>query len=159
LGGEDKKDRVIDLEKKAVQAFKSYPAVRSDILDEYVCLSDEGKGRAVRGARDTVEKCARAAGITKPIRAHSLRQTFATYEGGAGRPCLSPQGVAGPQLGGNGVDLRAHAPGGRPQGDGGDEPIRCQEQEPTEVTFWYVDEAPGELELKERSGGRPDTNP
>lgn len=80
IAGKGKKDRVIELEKKATQALKNYLAVRPDLLDEHLFLSYQNRGLSIRGIQGIVEKYARLAGIEKRFSAHSLRHTFAAYK-------------------------------------------------------------------------------
>jgi site-specific recombinase XerD len=78
--GKGKKDRVIALEKKAIQALKHYLSARPTTGDEHLFLNCEGRGLSIRGVQDIVEKYAQRAGITKKFSAHSLRHTFATHK-------------------------------------------------------------------------------
>jgi site-specific recombinase XerD len=78
--GKGQKDRVIELEKKGLQALKNYLRVRPPVFDQHLFLNYEGHGLSVRGVQDIVEKYARQAGITKKISCHSLRHTFATHK-------------------------------------------------------------------------------
>jgi len=80
VAGKGKKDRDIELEKKAMTALRSYLAIRPDVPDEHVFLSYQDKGLSIRGVQDVVEKYAKLAGIEKKFSAHSLRHTFATYK-------------------------------------------------------------------------------
>jgi site-specific recombinase XerD len=80
VDGKGGEQRVIDLEKKAVQALVNYLRVRPNILDDHLFLNYEGVGISDRGVKKIVEKYRQAAGITKQISAHSLRHTFGTYK-------------------------------------------------------------------------------
>jgi site-specific recombinase XerD len=80
VSGKGNKDRVIDLEKKAIQAIKNYLEVRPSSLDQHVFLNYEGMGISDRGVKKIVEKYRVAAGIEKKVSAHSLRHTFGTYK-------------------------------------------------------------------------------
>jgi integrase/recombinase XerC len=78
--GKGKKERTIPLEKKGLQALKSWLALRPQVQDQHVFLSYQGEGFSVRGVMKIVQKYARLAGITKKFSCHSLRHTFATYK-------------------------------------------------------------------------------
>jgi integrase/recombinase XerC len=80
IQGKGQKERIIDLEKKAIQALKSYLAVRPPSLDEHVFLNYQGRGLSDRGVKKLVEKYRELAGIQKKVSCHSLRHTFATYK-------------------------------------------------------------------------------
>jgi site-specific recombinase XerD len=80
VAGKGNRDRVIDLEKKAIQAVRNYLAVRHSTLDPHVFINYQGIGISDRGVKKIVEKYRVAAGIEKRISAHSLRHTFGTYK-------------------------------------------------------------------------------
>jgi site-specific recombinase XerD len=80
ISGKGKKERVIDLEKKGIQAIKAYLAVRPNVLDTHLFLNYEGKTLSVRGVMKIVEKYVRLAGISKKVSCHSLRHTFGTLK-------------------------------------------------------------------------------
>jgi site-specific recombinase XerD len=78
IHGKGSKWRVIPLEKKALQALKSYLAVRPKTTDQYLFLNYRGKGLSIGGVRKLLEKYAKRAGITKKISCHGLHYTCAT---------------------------------------------------------------------------------
>lgn len=80
IEGKGQKERVIDLEKKATLALKSYLAVRPASADTQVFLNYQGQGLSDRGVKKLVEKYRGLAGIQKKVSCHSLRHTFATYK-------------------------------------------------------------------------------
>ncbi len=59
------KKRILYLEKKALQALKSYLLVRPKTSDEHLFLNYRGEGFSIGGVRKTVEKYLKRAGITK----------------------------------------------------------------------------------------------
>jgi site-specific recombinase XerD len=73
-------EREIALEKRGVQALKSYLAVRADSLSERLFLNYQGEPISERGIRKLVVKYTKKAGITKRASCHTLRHTFATYK-------------------------------------------------------------------------------
>jgi integrase/recombinase XerC len=80
LPGKGKVSREIALEKKGIQALKSYLAVRPESLSERLFLNYKGEPISERGVRKLVVKYTKAAGITKKASCHTLRHTFATYK-------------------------------------------------------------------------------
>jgi integrase/recombinase XerC len=72
--------REIELEKKAIQAIKSYLAIRPSTYNDLIFLNRDGDPISERGVRKLVVKYRRQAGITKKVSCHSLRHTFATYK-------------------------------------------------------------------------------
>ena len=88
--GKGKVSREIALEKKGLQALKSYLAVRPDSLSERLFLNYKGEPISERGIRKLVVKYTKAAGITKKVSCHTLRHTFAT--------CKAEKGVSPFQL-------------------------------------------------------------
>jgi integrase/recombinase XerC len=80
VAGKGKVSREIALEKKGIQALKSYLAVRPDSLSERLFLNYKGEPISERGIRKLVVKYTKAAGITKKASCHTLRHTFATYK-------------------------------------------------------------------------------
>ena len=75
---------MLPLEKKALQALKSYLSVRSKTTDQYLFLNYQGEGLSIRGVRKIVEKYVKRAGITKKISCHGLRHTCATNRAALG---------------------------------------------------------------------------
>jgi site-specific recombinase XerD len=80
VAGKGKVSREIALEKKGMQALKSYLAVRPESLSERLFLNYKGEPISERGIRKLVVKYTKAAGITKKASCHTLRHTFATYK-------------------------------------------------------------------------------
>jgi integrase/recombinase XerC len=80
VAGKGKVAREIALEKKGLQALKSYLAVRPESLSERLFLNYKGEPISERGIRKLVVKYTKAAGITKKASCHTLRHTFATYK-------------------------------------------------------------------------------
>jgi integrase/recombinase XerC len=73
-------EREIELEKKGVQALKSYLAIRPQSLLQNIFLNYKGEPISERGIRKLVMKYRKEAGITKKGSVHTLRHTFATYK-------------------------------------------------------------------------------
>lgn len=80
IQGKGQKERVMDLEKKAMVSLKSYLAARPASVDDHVFLNYQGQGLSDRGVKKLVEKYRGLAGIQKKVSCHSLRHTFATYK-------------------------------------------------------------------------------
>lgn len=78
--GQGQRTRVIDLERKGMQALTTYLKVRHTVRDDHLFLNYGGVGISERGVKKIVEKYRQVAGITKRISAHSLRHTFGTYK-------------------------------------------------------------------------------
>lgn len=78
--GKGKKQREIDLEKKAIHAIKNYLTTRQQTGDDHLFLSYQGSGMSDRAVKKLVEKYKKQAGITKQFSCHSLRHTFASYK-------------------------------------------------------------------------------
>jgi site-specific recombinase XerD len=80
VAGKGKVSREIALEKKGVQALKSYLSARPESLSDRLFLNYMGEPISERGIRKLVVKYTKAAGITKQASCHTLRHTFATYK-------------------------------------------------------------------------------
>jgi integrase/recombinase XerC len=80
VAGKGKVAREIALEKKGIQALKSYLAMRPESLSDRLFLNYMGEPISERGVRKLVVKYTKAAGITKKASCHTLRHTFATYK-------------------------------------------------------------------------------
>jgi integrase/recombinase XerC len=65
IPGKGSKERVIPLEKKALQALKSYLSVRPKTTDQHLFLNYRGEGLTIGGVRKMVEKYAKRADITR----------------------------------------------------------------------------------------------
>ncbi len=78
--GKGMQERTIELEKKGIQAIKSYLAVRPTSPYEQLFLNRDGGPLSERGVRKMLSKYLDRAGITKKISPHSLRHTFATHK-------------------------------------------------------------------------------
>ncbi len=72
INGKGKKQRTVNLEKKATQALKNYLSVRPTSLEEHLFLNYQGTKLSVRGVVDIVEKYRKRAGITKGSSANNL---------------------------------------------------------------------------------------
>ena len=75
---------MIPLEKKALQALKSYLSVRPKTTDQHLFLNYRGEGLTIGGVRKMVEKYAKRADITKKISCHGLYYTCSTYRAALG---------------------------------------------------------------------------
>ncbi len=84
LSGKGKKERIIDLEKRGLQALKSYLNIRQTledgVTDDHLFLNYQGEGISDRGVKKIIEKYSKLSGIQKKISCHSLRHTFGTYK-------------------------------------------------------------------------------
>jgi site-specific recombinase XerD len=78
--GKGNQEREIALEKRGVQALKTYLAVRPQNLSDVLFLNYKGASMSERGIRKLVVKYRKNAGITKRASCHTLRHTFATYK-------------------------------------------------------------------------------
>ena len=78
--GKGKVSREIALEKKGLQALRSYLALRPETYSDRLFLNYKGEPISERGIRKLVVKYTKAAGITKRVSCHTLRHTFATYK-------------------------------------------------------------------------------
>ncbi len=95
INGKGNKQRTVYLEKKAIQALRSYLANRSASADAHVFLNYQGTHLSVQGVSDIVEKFRKLAGITKNISCHSLRHTCATYKASKGYTAVELQDLLG----------------------------------------------------------------
>jgi integrase/recombinase XerC len=93
--GKGNKEREIPLEKKSVQALKSWLAVRPDSQDRHLFLNYSGEGLSIRGVRKIVDKYLKKAGITKQISCHGLRRTFGSAKAGKGMNAFQLQKLMG----------------------------------------------------------------
>lgn len=82
--GKGKKERGIPLEKKGIQALRSWLMVRSTTSDTHLFLNYKGTGFSIRGVRKIVDKYIKIAGIQKNISCHGLRHTFGTNKAALG---------------------------------------------------------------------------
>src|SRR6266849_4570413 len=80
--GKGNKEREIPLEKKSVQALKSWLTVRPESQDRHLFLNYSGEGLSIRRVRKIVDKYLKKAGITKQISCHGLRRTFGSAKAG-----------------------------------------------------------------------------
>jgi site-specific recombinase XerD len=78
--GKGMKEREIALEKKGLQAFKSYLALTPERFSGRVFLNYQGEPISERGIRKLVVKYRKEAGITRKASCHTLRHTFATHK-------------------------------------------------------------------------------
>lgn len=72
--------RELPLEKKAIQAIKSWLVVRPQTFDDHLFLNRYGEPISERGVRKLVAHYRELAGITKRVSCHGLRHTFASYK-------------------------------------------------------------------------------
>lgn len=93
--GKGNKERDIPLEKKSVQALKSYLSVRPETQDRHLFLNYSGEGLSIRGVRKIVDKYLKKAGITKQISCHGLRRTFGSAKAGKGMNAFQLQKLMG----------------------------------------------------------------
>ncbi len=84
IHGKGCKERMLLLEKKALQALKSYLSVRPNTTDQHLFLNYQSQGLSIGGVRKMVEKYLKRAGITKKITCHSLHYTCATNRAALG---------------------------------------------------------------------------
>jgi integrase/recombinase XerC len=78
--GKGQASRDIPLEKKAIQALKSYLRVRGESPYEQLFLNYQGEPLGERGVRKLVTKYCQAAGLTKKASPHAFRHSFATLK-------------------------------------------------------------------------------
>ncbi len=93
--GKGNKEREIPLEKKSVQALKSWLSLRPESQDRHLFLNYSGEGLSIRGVRKIVDKYLRKAGITKQISCHGLRRTFGSAKAGKGMNAFQLQKLMG----------------------------------------------------------------
>ncbi len=82
--GKGKKERIVPVSKKALDALKDYvekgrPRLAKSWSAANVFLSRTGRPLGREAVWEMVKKCALAAGITKRISPHTLRHSFATH--------------------------------------------------------------------------------
>ena len=95
--GKGQTARDIPLEKKAIQALKSYLAVRPHASHQEIFLNYTDEPISERGVRKLVTKYVAAAGITKRVSCHGLRHTFATQKAEKGVSAYQLQAWLGHQ--------------------------------------------------------------
>ncbi len=78
--GKGMRSRIIALEKKGVQALKSYLAVRPETPSAHLFLNKYGQPLTERAIQMLVKAYREQAGISKPATPHSFRHTFGTYK-------------------------------------------------------------------------------
>jgi site-specific recombinase XerD len=93
--GKGNKERDIPLEKKSVQALKSYLLLRPASQDQHLFLNYSGEGLSIRGVRKVVYKYLKKAGISKQINCHGLRRTFGSAKAGKGMNAFQLQKLMG----------------------------------------------------------------
>ncbi len=82
--GKGQTARMIELEKKGIQAFRSWLAVRPATSHDHLFLNRDEEPLGERGVQKLLAKYCQLAGITKRISPHSLRHTFASHKAEAG---------------------------------------------------------------------------
>jgi len=95
IHGKGSRERVIPLEKKALQALKLYLDLRPESLDTHVFLNNKGGGFSIRGVRKMVDKYMKKAGIDKQISYHGLRRTCLTNKAARNMNAFAIQKLAG----------------------------------------------------------------
>ena len=78
--GKGRVERVIELERKGVQAIRSWLSLRPGVVDDHLFLNYRGTPLGERGVRKLVVKYRRAAGIARNATPHSFRHTFGTLK-------------------------------------------------------------------------------
>ncbi|MGI8551926.1 MAG: tyrosine-type recombinase/integrase [Dehalococcoidia bacterium] len=78
--GKGRASRVIELEKKGIQALRTYMAVRPSVPYTTLFLNRDQEPLGERGVKKLVAKYLQLAGITRKVSCHSLRHTFGTYK-------------------------------------------------------------------------------
>lgn len=76
--GKGRKDREIELEKKAIKALKLYLTLRGASAYAALFLNRYGQPLGDRGVRKLVKRCAEAAGLEKRVSPHIFRHTYAS---------------------------------------------------------------------------------
>lgn len=82
--GKGLNSRTIELEKKGVQAFRSWLSMRPDTYNDHLFLNRDVEPLGERGVQKLLAKYCALAGIIKRISPHSLRHTFASHKAEAG---------------------------------------------------------------------------
>jgi site-specific recombinase XerD len=89
------KERILPLEKKALQALKSWLAVRPQVPDQHLFLTYQNTGFSTRGVRKLVAKYLKMASITKKISCHGLRRTCLSTKAAMNMNAFAIQKLAG----------------------------------------------------------------
>ena len=97
IHGKGEKERTIPLEKKAMQALKSWLTVRPQVPDQHLFLTYHQTGFSIRGVRKLVDKYLKLAAITKKISCHGLRRTCLTNKAARNMNAFALQRLAGHQ--------------------------------------------------------------
>ena len=95
LHGKGEKERTLPLEKKAMQALKSWLAVRPRVPDQHLFVTYQNTGFSIRGVRKLVAKYLNLAAITKKISCHGLRRTCLTTKAARNMNAFAIQKLAG----------------------------------------------------------------
>ncbi len=95
--GKGEKERTIPLEKKAMQALKSWLTVRPKVPDQHLFLTYHQTGFSIRGVRKLVAKYLKLAAITKKISCHGLCRTCLTNKAARNMNAFALQRLAGHQ--------------------------------------------------------------
>ena len=75
IHGKGEKERLLPLEKKAMQALKSWLTLGPQVADQHLFVTYQNTGFSIRGVRKLVDKYLKLASITKKISCHGLRRT------------------------------------------------------------------------------------
>jgi site-specific recombinase XerD len=95
LHGKGEKERILPLEKKALQALKSWLTVRPQVPDQHLFVTYQNTGFSIRGVRKLVAKYLKLAAITKKISCHGLRRTCLTNKAARNMNAFAIQKLAG----------------------------------------------------------------
>jgi site-specific recombinase XerD len=95
LHGKGEKERILPLEKKALQALKSWLAVRPQVPDQHLFITYQNTCFSIRGVRKLVAKYLKMAAITKKISCHGLRRTCLTNKAARNMNAFAIQKLAG----------------------------------------------------------------
>ena len=95
IHGKGEKERRLPLEKKAMQALKSWLAVRPQGPDQHLFVTYQHTGFSIRGVRKLVDKYLKLAAITKKISCHGLRRTCLTSKARQNMNAFAIQKLAG----------------------------------------------------------------
>jgi site-specific recombinase XerD len=95
IHGKGEKERLLPLEKKAMQALKSWLTLRPQGPDQHLFLTYQMTGFSIRGVRKLVDKYLKLAAITKKISCHGLRRTCLTNKAARNMNAFAIQKLAG----------------------------------------------------------------
>lgn len=95
--GKGKRQRIVPVGSKAIEALKKYLALRDKLKpkEDYIFLNNRGARLTTRSIGRIVKKFSVLSGITKEISPHVLRHTFATHMLGGGADLRVIQEILG----------------------------------------------------------------